>query len=248
MIIKQIEEELLFFELIDRYVDTVFDMGCRTNIDYAILKPNKTYHLFDVNSNHIKTIKKENDLSKYKINLYNFGLGKENQVRTFCHRSESFYRIWSDQISQFEIKNIYEFLKSNSIFKIDFLKMDIEGSEPEILYLKDIVARIPIVQFEYASTWDTWKFDGDRLKLNKIMSLYDDYIFFFLKDPNHPINSSNTDYKLLLKINELIYKQIELYRANNDCGCNIVMIHKELYKTMISDSSFKETYTTFGDL
>ena len=91
----------------------------------------------------------------------NFGLGSENSQIYYYPKYESFYdRVNSCHVSDnsnkilLYIKRGKEYVVSNNIKNIDFLKIDTEGYELNVLKgFEDFLENIKIVQFEYGGTF-----------------------------------------------------------------------------------------------
>lgn len=219
--VKQNSYELKIFNEIKKYLKTVIDIGCRDNYDYFILAPEIRYHMFDINEEHINKIKYELKDIDNKICFYPFGLSDKNEMVTYSKKSESIHRHWGDHVT-FEVKNFNEVFYDNNLEDTDFLKMDIEGSEPSILKFKNILSNISFIQFEYGETWD---FNSYTLQ-----TAFKDYSnthdFYFIKDENHPVSNSYV-FPIILKCDDKIIDVIHNW-ALKGAGCNILMINKEL--------------------
>jgi FkbM family methyltransferase len=218
--IKQNSYELSLFEKFKNNIDVVVDIGCRDNLDYYFIKPNANFHLFDINQKHVDKLINTISSLKHKINLYNIGLSNKNAKVKYGEASESIYRPWGN-IIECDIRKFDEILIEKNIQNIDFLKMDIEGCEPEILCYTEIINNIKYIQFEYGQVWD-------RSKTN-IKNICDTYAtsheFYFVKDINHPLTNTESA-PLLTTINDSFIEKIESY-TNVGCGCNILMFNKK---------------------
>lgn len=219
-VIKQHDSEMILFDLIKDQVFKLIDIGCRTNIDYFNLKKDCEMHLFDINKNHIQEIKNKLNGIENNIHLYDFGLSNTNSTLTYSHLSESVKRIWGDNITC-QVFNFSDILKKFNIINIDFLKMDIEGCEPEILSFHDIITSIKFIQFEYGNTWNLNEYD-----LKQCHNFYSQYFnIFFIRDYSHPISQENSS--LLIPVDIGLVNKIDHYVSLN-CGCNILMVKKNI--------------------
>ncbi len=221
MTIKQNCYELQLFGNLKNSISILVDIGCRDNIDYYHLHPNAEIHLFDINQKHIDKIARQISSYDHKIRLYNFGLSNKNAVVTYSQISESIHRQWGEHVLC-NVRKFDEVLFEKQIKNIDFLKMDIEGCEPEILSYLDIIKGINFVQFEYGETWSR-----PQENLKKIIDEYTHFHkFYFLKDINHPL--SNTEFSpTLTPIDNVLLQKIESY-TDAGAGCNILMVKRDI--------------------
>jgi hypothetical protein len=162
-----------------------------------------------------------NFLACANIFFYSFGLSDKNDMVTYSKVSESIHRHWGEHVT-FEVKKFDEVFYSNKLENTDFLKMDIEGSEPSILKFKSVLSNIKFIQFEYGETWNFNEYDLQRA-FNYYSNTHD---FYFIKDENHPI-ASMYDFSILLKCNDKIISDIHNW-ALKGAGCNIIMINKKI--------------------
>lgn len=136
-----------FYNLIKDYIKNIFDVGCRSDSEF--INFNGEVHYFDQVNEFIEKLKK-NNIKNSKSFFNNFGLGKENKEIYYYPRYQSFYnRINSCTVSDeknkilLEIKKGEDYILNNNIINIDFLKIDTEGYEYDVLlgfenYLENI--------------------------------------------------------------------------------------------------------------
>jgi FkbM family methyltransferase len=225
------KEEILFYEKIKGNCKVVFDIGCREDIDYVSLSENKIFHYFEPNPNFCLACQKNLEISTNNIvYLNNFGIGNQTKEIDYYPDGQSFFRRKYIYVSTADpitlsIKRFNDYISDNKIEYIDFLKMDTEGGEPDILLDNPnfIKTSVKYVQFEWASTWVD---RGDGISLSNIIEEFEEYFdFYFLYDANHPISKA---YKTFLtKIDsEQIIKEMTNHMMNA-YGFNIIMIRKE---------------------
>lgn len=217
--------ELDFFNNIKDECKIIFDVGCRTDSHYYDIHPIAEYHLFEPNDQFYNEIVHKIKAQNVRIN--NFGLGKKTEVQTYYQDSQSFFKrsihFQSNPMTAkvCHIKKYSEYLSENNIHKIDFLKIDTEGCEPDILFDNvEFNQTIKFIQFEYASTWLD---RSDKFILNDIRSAFHTFDFYYLYDEKHPICLDNKD--TLTRITDSNIGQIESYMTNA-YGFNIVMIKR----------------------
>jgi FkbM family methyltransferase len=150
--------ELYFFNSIKKDIKLIFDVGCR--YDSEFLDFNGIVHYFDPNETSIDILKTK--LTTNKESYYNkFGLGEENKKLFYYPAYQSFYdRVNSCKKSddenkiEFIIKKGVDYINENKINNIDFLKIDTEGYEFNVIKgLEDKLNIIDIIQFEYGGTY-----------------------------------------------------------------------------------------------
>jgi len=223
------KEEILFYEKIKDSCKVIFDIGCREDIDYVLMSENKIFHYFEPNpSPYEKCQEKLKDIHDNIVYLNNFGIGNKTKEIDYYPDGQSFFRRTYIYVSTSDpillsIKSFSDYIKQNKINYIDFLKMDVEGGEPDILLDNPdfIKMSVKYVQFEWASTWVD---RGDGICLNDIIKEFKEYFdFYFLYDENHPLSAKYKDF--LTKINDEISKEMTLHMMNA-YGFNIIMIRK----------------------
>ena len=147
-----------FFICIKDNINVIFDVGCRSDSEF--INFSGEVHYFDPINDFIENLKNQKNINK--ISYYNnFGLGEENKQLYYFPRYQSFYnRINScginDELNKIllNIKKGNEYVIENNIKTIDFLKIDTEGYELQVLQgFDDFLENIKIIQFEYGGTF-----------------------------------------------------------------------------------------------
>jgi FkbM family methyltransferase len=147
-----------FYNHIKNNIQIIFDVGCRSDSEFINFEGD--VHYFDPVETFVQTLSQKPNQNK---NAYfnGFGLGNENKEVYYFPRYQSFFdRVNSCHISDdsnkilLKIKTAKEYILENNIQTIDFLKIDTEGYELNVLqgfeeYIKDI----KIIQFEYGGTF-----------------------------------------------------------------------------------------------
>ena len=147
-----------FFMAIKNNINIIFDVGCRDNSEY--INFSGEVHYFDPINKFIEILNNQTNLNKISY-FNNFGLGNENKEVYYYPRYESFYnRINSCRINDdsnkilLNIKKGNDYVINKKIQNIDFLKIDTEGYELEVLQgFEDFLINIKIIQFEYGGTF-----------------------------------------------------------------------------------------------
>lgn len=120
-----------------------------------------------------------------KIKVYNFGLGGQNaNQKIFFEEDASSIFNNNDEYFNIEIVDINEFIKNNNIVNIDLLKLNIEGSEYDVLdslIKKNNLSKIKNLQIQFhRNIVDcSQRRDIIRNKLSKTHKLTYDYSFIW---------------------------------------------------------------------
>lgn len=144
---------------------TIFDVGANTG-DYSLLAsqlvPSATIHAFEPLPSTFDILKKTL-AGTSRVRLNNFGLGAREQLVQLHHRgggdvTASAFPLESDsqgeapaQITSVRIVRGDDYVKSAAVPKVDFLKIDVEGMEYEVMkgFGGFLANHVDCVQFEY---------------------------------------------------------------------------------------------------
>jgi FkbM family methyltransferase len=149
--------EIQFCKNIYNKVNIIFDVGCK---DSHFIHFHGEVHYFDpVDENIEKLEVKRNYNSGSYFNI--FGLGNENAQLYYYPAYDSFYdRVSSCMVSDasnkvlLHIKKGKDYVTDNNIKSIDFLKIDTEGYELNVLKgFEEFLENVKIIQFEYGGTF-----------------------------------------------------------------------------------------------
>lgn len=150
--------EYKFFVDIKDKINCIFDVGCRSDSEFIYFTGE--VHYFDPVNEFIEELKQNKNLNKTSY-FNNFGLGEDNKQTYYYPKYQSFYdRInscsFSDDANKIllEIKKGKDYITNNNIKNIDFLKIDTEGYELNVLQgFEDCLENVKIIQFEYGGTF-----------------------------------------------------------------------------------------------
>lgn len=146
-----------YFIKLDNRPPIIFDCGANigmATIYFKWLYPDSIIYAFEPDKQTFKILKKNVLNNKLKnVHLFNVALGKKNGVITFFNdsnhpgsllMSSKRARMLSNKITVKSL-SLSSFVRSENIDSIDLVKMDIEGSETEVLcdldkhnYLKNV--------------------------------------------------------------------------------------------------------------
>ena len=150
--------ERLFFSKIKKNIQVIFDVGCREDSEF--LNFNGECHYFDPVETFIDNLSRQINSNK-KSYFNKFGLGNETKELFYFPRYQSFFdRVKSCSVSDhsnkiiLKIRKAVDYINENSIINIDFLKIDTEGFELNVLKgFEQKLSNVKIIQFEYGGTY-----------------------------------------------------------------------------------------------
>lgn len=197
-----------FFKRIQHNITTIFDIGCRSDSIFTTFEGE--VHYFDPVDIFIQNISIQPNSNKHAV-FNNFGLGNENQELYYYPTYQSFYdRINSCNKSDdsnkilLKIKKAKEYCIENKLQSVDFVKIDTEGYEFNVLKgFEEYLENVKIIQFEYGGT-----FLDNNTKLIDVIHYLEEKGFYkfsyLIPDGTHLITDFEDHYQY----------------------CNIVAIHK----------------------
>jgi len=146
-----------FWKLIQKRCNVVFDIGA-----YDSHLPNKNYNttffLFEPMPDRFRKLKQKYDTENYpKVILEQLCISTQNIVKFYKSCTSVFNRNNEDNdknsLIMFPI-HLDEYCHNNGITHIDFLKIDTEGSELDVLEsCRGFIKNIDCIQFEYGGTY-----------------------------------------------------------------------------------------------
>jgi len=226
------EGEFYFFKKIKKDCKIIFDVGCRYDTFYIELSKSKNFYLFEPNPFYYMTCKRklENIIILNEIRLENFGLGNKTEEKIYWEDSRSFFQRnkklpFNTETIILPIKKFTEYIEEEKIEKIDFLKIDVEGCEPDILldnpeYIKN---NIRYIQFEWATTWND---RDDNINLCNIFDIYEkNFLFYYLFNSEHPLSIKTQNMMSQISDKSMIKNILNKY-FEDEYGFEIAMIRK----------------------
>lgn len=149
--------ELLFWNTKKDSFEIVFDVGCRQDSLFSTFQGE--VHYFDP---------VEQFISKLKVTCYNtksffnvYGLSDKNEeldyfpgCQSFLNRTLGCKKDFSGNKLVLKVRKAVDYINENNITKIDFLKIDTEGYELNVLKgFEDKLSIVKVIQFEYGGTY-----------------------------------------------------------------------------------------------
>jgi FkbM family methyltransferase len=147
-----------FYHSIKDKINIIFDVGCRSDSEFISFTGE--VHYFDPVNTFIENLKNQTN-SNNNSYFNNFGLGEEDKELYYYPKYQSFYdRINSCKSSDdsnkylLKIKKGKDYMIENNIESVDFLKIDTEGYELNVLRgFDNLLEKVKIIQFEYGGTF-----------------------------------------------------------------------------------------------
>ena len=140
--------ELELFKFISPDIDVVVDVGARTDIDYKLIKPSLTCHLFEPEPEFFSTLAGKCE-GLENMHLNNYGLSDEEGFFHYNDGIQSFRGHNKDDRTML-VRTLDMYIRENNIDKIDFLKMDTEGWDLKVLMgCIDHWSKIKYLQYEH---------------------------------------------------------------------------------------------------
>lgn len=154
---SDVNGEKYFFDAIKDKINILFDVGCRMESEF--INFTGEVHYFDPVPYYIDKLKLQ-EIKNSKSYFNDFGLGSKNDTIYYYPSHESFYdrkvSLTTDEHNKFllDIKKSSDYIISNDINCIDFLKIDTEGYEFEVLKgFEEHLEKVKLIQFEYGGTY-----------------------------------------------------------------------------------------------
>lgn len=145
-------DELEQFKRLSKIGDfkVIFDVGARIDIDYLQICPDAEFHLFEPNPEFFEELTKRVDGAK-NVKLNNFGLSDKTGEFPYDGARQSFMNA-AEENQKFMVQDLDKYVEDNKITKIDFLKIDTEGWDVNVLRGgRRAIAMTRYIQYEH---WD----------------------------------------------------------------------------------------------
>lgn len=149
--------EMLLWNTIKPHVNVMFDVGCKTDIYYLDNVSNfVNFHLFEPYPVFYDIVKSKLDIiDKKNVFLNNIGIGSNSGKLDYFSKAESFVNRFNELPSKsLPIISLQNYVIDNNIKHIDFIKIDTEGFEFDVLKgAGSFIHNITHIQFEYGGTY-----------------------------------------------------------------------------------------------
>lgn len=221
-------KEIEVFKQIKDNLNIVFDVGARTDLIYHEIHPNCEYHLFEPNNEFVEILEK-------KINSPNIFLnpiGLSDKIENDCIYYENVQSFIMNPLvksidngHRFNLTTLDSYVNDNKIKKIDFLKIDCEGLDYQILKGGEKTINSGLVNYIQVEYWD-----NPNNFFNLLNDKYDMYLILeneIIKHMPTPLEKfDNLPFTIKLNINviELIHTNL----INKGMGGNLFCVNKNL--------------------
>jgi len=153
----QTNGEYQIFNILKNHISTIFDVGSRDESIFLEFK--ETVHYFEPVPKFLNSLMKQpnKNIESY---FNNFGLSNIDADIPYYSKYEAFTdRVFTtfneNSTSEYlQVKTAHKYILDNNINSIDFLKIDTEGYEFNVLKgFQESLAKVSIIQIEYGTTW-----------------------------------------------------------------------------------------------
>ena len=187
-----------FFSKIKNNIKIIFDVGSKNNSIFLDFE--NEVHYFEPMEKSLNELKQKNSNNSGSF-FNNYGLGNNESTLTYYLNYESFVnrnrnrnRFASETID-LQIKKAEKYIVERNISAIDFLKIDTEGFELEVIKgFGEFIKNVKIIQFEYGGTYQ-----DKNIKLLDVINYLKKYSFnnFYYLDSRKivKINNYNDHYQ-----------------------------------------------------
>lgn len=230
-------EELKIYTKLCTNFKLVFDVGCRDDIEYYEVKKDCEYHLFEPNGEAVRSIKnKISALSNHAIILNEFGLSNENKDNCIYYKNvQSFLPHWSiaslDSGERFSLKKLDEYVVANTISAIDFIKIDVEGLEYQV-----ILGGLDTIKNDNKVSYIQIENSGGN---KRYVDLLDNFDFYLMMEPRllkaiNTVNNTSIDFnKSLIKLDSALIDFLDTKLIGTGAGANILGVHESIDFTSV---------------
>jgi FkbM family methyltransferase len=134
----------------------VFSVGAQKDFDFCKTFKESEIHLFDPQKKAFRELLNNDYLFNRPKTFFNLmGLGDKEGYYTYYFNGESIYNHdGKNETDTIFITTIKKYIESRNINHVDFMKVDVEGLEYEVIKgAENFLNEIDIVQFEYGERY-----------------------------------------------------------------------------------------------
>jgi len=229
---------------------TYFDVGTRekSHVVTTLNGPHKQFHLFEPHVEFYKEACRFHG-SHENIKINNFGLGSKNELKDYYEKSQGYVNLKESYQSPLEeppyklpIKTLDDYCEENNIDDIDFLKIDTEGYEKEVISGGSNVIEngTKCIQFEYGTTWR-----DQNISLSGVLKEYfnEEWYMYFIQ-PVSLIQFNPNSEGQMRQLTEVNYLNFVVSRINFLTGeCRHKKTKENLWKNIKTETTLKSYRT-----
>ena len=166
-------EEVKFFKSIIPKCSVIFDVGCRDDNIFEQINPLAEIHYFDPNIS--KKLCNKDHYNSYALGSYELDHSQfYYKYGSLMHRTEEPKFKDIHQAKEVIIRRLDKYCDEKGIFKIDYLKIDTEGWDFEVLIgAGDMLDKIKYIQFEHFNVYANGKHVKDICEYLKPRYIYE---------------------------------------------------------------------------
>lgn len=248
------QEERKIFDLLKDRFEIVFDVGARNELSFYHLKNSCSYHLFEPNVKFVKQLRDQiSRLPYHNIVINHFGLSDINADNcVYYEKSQSFIVNPTfkegdvDTGIRYSVRTLDSYLAEQRIPKIDFLKIDAEGSDYKIIVGGINVIRsnkVSFIQFEY---WDGVKKFANILNNFNLYLMMEPVLLRAIKDTimtKMTTEQKRIDFrKSIIPLDDTLVDLIDNTIIPTGNGGNVLGINKTVKDLDVRSLMFDVTY------
>lgn len=233
-------EERRIFDLLKDNFDVVFDVGARNELSFYKMKKNCSYHLFEPNAAFVKQLTKQvRRIKHHDIHINAFGLSDVNADNCIYYKKSQSFVVNPtfqhgdiDTGLRYSIRTLDSYVKEHHISKIDFLKIDAEGSDYKIILgglgmIKN--DRVAFIQFEY---WDGLQKFAEILKNFDLYIMMEPVLLRAIEETITPLMTEQQKqinfHKSLIPVNQTMIDLIDKIIIPTGNGANVLGVNKKV--------------------
>lgn len=183
----EINGEFVFFDGIKFDINILFDVGARDDIYYVKKSSELIVHAFEPNPINYQKLLHNIEVNGIgdRIKPVHVGLGNKNTTVEYYSDTESIFKRTNHITSavipyEITIEKLSHYCSMHNIESIDFLKIDTEGYELDVLLgCEEMITSIRIIQFEYGGTYL-----DSKITLKQIFDLLGPDRYYYLLQGN----------------------------------------------------------------
>ena len=222
-----------------------FDVGTReeSHVVTTLNGPHKEFHLFEPNVEFYNEACEFHG-SHENIKINNFGLGSKNELKDYYINSQGFVNLQESWQSVDEppyklpIKTLDDYCKENNIDDIDFLKIDTEGYEKEVLSGGSNIVEngTKCIQFEYGTTWK----DQNILLEDVLDKHFKEEWYTYILQPGGLVEFKVSNKNQVNQLNDVNYINLIASRINFSTGeCTHKKTKDNLWKNIKEETALR---------
>jgi len=154
------EPEIKLYEELISTLDVIFDVGTQEDSPFYEMNPDAEIHLFEPVKDYLDYLENEVKDKKHNITFNNFALGSKTETKTFYWKYGAWKKVDIEKFTglhetwEVSVRTLNDYCDEKGITKIDYLKIDTEGLDFEVIKGGDrYLDCCKYIQFEHYGTF-----------------------------------------------------------------------------------------------